>query len=347
MIDFTSTQILSLSDSNPEAIFSPSVDKIRAEYVALAKKWHPDVNSEKDAASVMAKIGVLHKAALDKIEKGEWKNAGVVKFTGTDNKNRTVRFRAENVFDFGTLYYGDAVAAFVYEEKFKANADAFLASRKKVTYQDDKIKEQHDPLLADVVSSFGCLDGKRVIVVAKQKEVYRLDDILSASGGRLDPRHVGWILNRLYALACFLATSRTSFNALNMNSVFIRPSTHQAFLLGGWEYATRFDETIKSLPKFNYDNGLREIRRTKTSSDSGHDLLSIKAIGRALLGDESGMSLMRKSDVPQEMAVFLMKSPKKSALEEYAEWQQNLLPSCFGKPKFIKMQLGDDEIFAP
>ena len=55
-----------------EDIFENDKEKVRSLYRELAKKYHPDVSTDKNSAIYFAKITELYNEALEKIDKGIW-----------------------------------------------------------------------------------------------------------------------------------------------------------------------------------------------------------------------------------------------------------------------------------
>lgn len=342
----TAEQITSVDDGNPERIFSRDHDKARSEYHFLLKKWHPDVNKHPAASDVSSKITILYDNAVLKIKSGDWIYSDRIEFQCADSLIRRAKYEVKRKFDFGELYYGGHLATYVYDKSHISVADAALRSLKTLSYDKGKDWEQYHKSLFPVVQhDFMTSDGRRVLVQKKDDGVYRLDDVLSVYGTLMPPEHVAWIMSRLYGIACFFEVSGSSFNAINPQTVFVSPKDHKLFLLDGWEFRTGYGEKVSRIPNFNYHFGSCRLRTKKQSNDASHDLASVRAVGRYLLGDSDGMSLVNSKLVPAPMARFLCGSGRKTAVEEFSEWKSNILPKSFGEPKFVKMNIGDKEVF--
>jgi hypothetical protein len=119
--------------------------------------------------------------------------------------------------------------------------------------------------------------------------------------------------------------------------------THSLSILGGWWYGTEFGKTLKTLPPTIYKLASRKLLADKKAVPS-LDLESIKAVGRAALGDITGSSFRMNADIPKPMAEFLMLPSSGDAIKDYKIWP-TVLREIWGPPKFQKLEVTIDNVY--
>jgi hypothetical protein len=117
--------------------------------------------------------------------------------------------------------------------------------------------------------------------------------------------------------------------------VFVSPQCHAASPLGGWWYAARTGSRLKSLPQETFVLLPRSMAASKRA-DIRLDLESIRAIGRAALGDLTGHTLIGRADLPKPMADYLRLPSSGSAIDDYRAWGQ-VLDDSFGPRRFVEL----------
>ena len=145
-------------------------------------------------------------------------------------------------------------------------------------------------------------DGGTLLAVKKPETAFPL----SAFGG-LPPEHAAWIVSRLENLCCVLAYSGLAHNGIGMESVFIDPGKHSAYLLGGWWNARPHED------------------------GSAADLAAVRETAGRVLG-------VYADDAPAAFKDFLSGPPRGNAYDDFAAWD-GVICSGFGGRRFVKLDL--------
>lgn len=339
----SASYILGVTEDHPEKLFS-SPDALKDEYRTLIKIWHPDSHPNKDEAnSVVVHLNILYKRAQEKADSGSWESYGQIILIDTDGKKWKVPYKNRKKFEFGTLYYGPLVLAYVIDHahsKFFENAKSMIDGLK---FASDRMKDEMERFLPKIKKTFKTNDGKLVLVMSKTDDVFMLSDVVKAIGGKVDPKHVAWMINRLHNIACYLEYAGISHNSINADTCFISPKHHSMILFGGWWYSTKVGDSVSFVPEANYDAVPSDILRTKVA-DTRIDRTSIRMLGRQLLGDRSGFNLINDG-VPKPLVDYLRHPVGKSAVADFTNFQ-DVLEASFGPKRFIKLEINPEAIYA-
>jgi hypothetical protein len=134
-----------------------------------------------------------------------------------------------------------------------------------------------------------------------------------------------------------------TINGISPQTVLVSTPTHSLSILGGWWYSAEFGKKLKSLPPDIYRLAPRKLLLDKIAHPF-LDLESIRACGRAALGDITGNSFRMDKAIPAPMAAYLALPSSNSAVEEYEIWMK-VLEDCFGPRKFVKLEVSPDDIY--
>lgn len=335
-------EILLIKLDSPEMLFS-GPHNLSDEFRALAKKWHTDVNSDLKAGAVIKHINMLYGTAKNKAADGIWDapNQLILQKKKTGAKV-IIRYKRRVPFELGEMFYGLTKVLFLIDSSFKDMFGAGESAIANLAYGSPRMEQEMKRFLPDRRNSFETADGKLAFFMNKTADVFLLNDVLAARGGKLDPVHVAWILNGTYNIACYLEHCGLAHNAISAETVFISPKFHSALLLGGWWYSCLLGHRIAALPAYVHRNAPADILREK-KADHRLDLLMIKTMGRELLGDITGMSL-DAGGVPAPIVQFLRSPTTGSAKTDYRAWG-SVLDATFGKRAFVEMAISEDDIF--
>lgn len=337
-MNLTADKILAIPLNEPERLFEKH--DLPYQFRAWVKVWHPDVNKDAKAGDVLKHINELFKRAKVKAADDDWQTPGEVVFRCTDGPLRKMRYRRRHEFELGEMFYGKSALTWVIEEE---HADLVARAGDAITglkYSSPRMRTEMERFMPKVISTFKVTDGRGGVVMLKTPDVYCMRDVLEAKGGKLAPEHVAWILNRLYNIACFLHFNKLSHNAISLDTVFVSPEYHSCLLLGGWWYATPYDQKMIAVPART-----SKIMAPGTKLGSSRtDLALIRQIGRELLGDASGMHLVDDASVPARMTSFLRHPAGSKAVEDFSNWGQ-CLEACFGERRFVKLPVQESDIF--
>jgi len=320
-------------------LFSNDINKIKDEYKKLAKIWHPDINKDKNASDIFAKISELYNAALAMIENGKWEKSNYIIINKSDGKKIALNYYTKFEFELGICYVCKTKVIYVLDkdkEKYYNNA---VRSIKAIKYKDKKMEEDLSRFMPKMYDNFKTSDGECVLVLEKTEDVYPLKNVHEYFSNSIEDKHVAWIISRLYNIACFLKFSGIVHNGININNCFISPEFHSIILLGGWWYTTEEDAKMIGTTKDIFSIMSVSVKGEKTSN-SLTDLESIKLLGRELLGETNCRKLALNKSVPKPFINFLISGSIKDSFEEFNKWDKALNDS-YGKRKFIKMEVKD------
>jgi hypothetical protein len=335
----TAEQILRCKQ--PGDLFS-CPEKLDDEFKALSKEWHPDKNKDPQAAKVMAVINELHDIGKKMVSAGVWEAEGKKIMKLDDGKTLIINFDVEKMFELGTMYVGDANVVFLIKKEHKALVENYRLNVKSFKFASSRMKDDMKKYLPRITTELKTSDGDYVVAINKTEDVFLLESVLKYHGDRMDPRHVAWIMSGLYNNCCYLRYLGIAHNGFAVDSYFISPEFHSGLMLGGWWYTLPIGKKISCLPKDVYAVMPPSMRDKKSSPLL--DLECVKLIGRTLLGDKNGTSLVKDKDIPAPLTTFLRNMSSDDALEEYKKWGQ-VLTDSFGKRRFVKMDLDKQGLY--
>jgi hypothetical protein len=125
--------------------------------------------------------------------------------------------------------------------------------------------------------------------------------------------------------------------------VFVSPKFHSAVPPGGWWYAAKSRSRLELLPDETFALLPRSMATDKRA-DIRLDIESVRAIGRAALGDPTGLALVGRADLPRPMADYLRLPSSGSAVDDYRAWEQ-VLKDSFGPRRFVELPVTSSDIY--
>lgn len=335
----TAAQILSIPIDEPGRLFSSAMNAKR-EYHELLKSWHSDLSRDPRANEVTAHINVLWAEAERQIELNTWHTPGVLTLRNRNNRVTILNYRKKHAFELGTCYYGDSNVLYMVRQEY---ADLFNAARKAIAdirYQNDEVRKRASILLPRDVKTFETVCDHCVMVIPKTEDVYRMDDLIRAyPPGTV---HAAWMISRMHYIACVLEHSGIMHGDISMETMFVSPKHHTCLLLGGWWYAAKEDARINALPTRTHRYAPRHVTEARKASTRVNQIL-LRQTGLDLLGDPSGRSL--KGSVPQAVLDHLILPPGSSAINDYATWQDTVMPRGFGARRFTEFKVDSAVIY--
>jgi len=141
-------------------------------------------------------------------------------------------------------------------------------------------------------------DGRILVAVSKPENVYPL-----FAFGNLRPKHVAWIVSRMENFCCLFEYNGIVQEGISLNSVFINPRTHEAYLYGNWWMA-----------------------RAKKNERDQADLKALRVVADRLMGEY-------KEEAPQEFIDFIQNAPAEDAYTDFELWD-TVIEDGFGGHKF-------------
>ena len=341
----TAAALLAIPADQPERLFKGSMEDIRKTYRLLAMRWHPDRSDDRSASQVFQHIARLLALAEERIRRGDGQADRRLRLAALDGKTYEINYLRRHPFELGSLYVAGSVAAFVVDRDHAdlvQNAERAIAG---LGYASEKMRQQIAPHLPayPFAGAFQTTDAY-VIVMRKPPGLLLLRDVLDHFGGRLDPRHVAWVVSALLNLCCYFQHAGITHNALSLDTCFMSPAQHSVAVLGGWWYAARAGERMIAAPASTLDWAPHELMATGRA-DIRTDLEGVRAIGRELLGDIGGSRLAREGGAPQAMVDWLRLPASGDPIDEYRTWRNGVLHDSFGARRFAELPLTQSDIY--
>jgi hypothetical protein len=338
----TASQILAIGPGEPERLFSGDPESLRREFVVLAKCWHPDHNGSSDAAEVLERVVTLYDAARRKLTAGEWSEPGVLRLDTVTGRSLVLKVKQREQFELGEMVIAVDRVAFLVDKEHAILFETGLRRIREIHYPDAKVRADLAAFMPHVQGVYETA-RRYVAIIAKTGDIVLLKDLVAHMGGRMPPKHTAWVVSSLLNLASFFEIAGLTHNAISPETVFVSAQHHAAYLLGGWWYAAPAGVRIELLPEATY----AVMPRSMAISKRAHirlDLESIRAVGRTILGDATGLGLVGRKDLPKPMANFLRLPSATSAIEDYRAWRQALKDS-FGPRRFTELPVSFSDVY--
>jgi len=324
----TAGAILAIPLSEPERLFR-TPDQVGAVYHRLALIWHPDRDGGR--GEVFEHLAALKAEAELRVRQGRWQEPGVLVLAG-----RKLRYFKSYAFELGTVYLGNGIIAYVVETDFVPLALRAEAAINGLTFANERMETEMQPRLPKLKAAFDTDTGQRVLVLDKPAGLIRLSDLIARFDGRVDPRHVAWVISDLLNTACYLGAYRqVAHLGLSADTVFISPAKHVATVLGGWFYTTALDAPLVAIPE-RTDQLLPAVARNTERATGSIDLELIRGIGREMLGDLSG--------APVPLRNWLNLPSGMDAVEAYKGWS-TILEDSFGVRRFTELAVKASDLY--
>lgn len=328
----------------PYQLYTGDKDIAKKEHIDLLKRFHPDLhkNSE-EYKNVTSKINELYSEAIKLFDNGNWIEDGIIKITSSDGQKYSMKYSVDYSFELGKYYIGNKSILYLIEKEYLDFVDNALNKIKNLKYENDNMKNEFEKYFPKILKKFDTSDEKVGILIEKPEDAYSLKDILNYYNGKVPPRHVVWILSSIYNIACYLYYNNLSHNGITIDNYYISPSYHSGFLLGGWWYAVFLDEKLFGVSNEIYNIMSPDMKSSKKGTYL-LDLESIRLIGRTLLGDKNGISLIKDLDIPRPLIDWVRGVPLNDSMKEYKLWDK-VIKQSYGDRKFIKMDINKDKLY--
>lgn len=336
--------ILKTPLNQPEKIFTGSDVELKKIYKKLSLLWHPDkqVNG-KNTNAIFTHIHDLYQSALTKSKKGTLgTNLNALDITSVDGKSFIFRYQKAKNFELGEYYIAKEFVVWAFKNDFINEVKDSLKNLSGIAYQNDKMKSAFEKMLPVIYKQIETAD-RFIVVIKKPKEFLNLSDVASHYK-KMPAKHVAWILSRLYNLACFLNYNQIMHGGINLDNCFINPETHELLLAGGWWYSKKDGEKLSMLSREAYDIAPVSMLNSK-KAEMLLDLHLIKKLGRTLLGDAIGDSLLFDKEIPVKMTEWLRNGHQENAVKQYTQWYDRILTESFGERKFVEMKVKSEDLY--
>ncbi len=326
----------------PGRIFSePRLEVVEREYRALARIWHPDAGGSPD---VFLHLGRLREAAEAQVNHRCWDSGTRLLVEAPGERPLHIHYRRRSPFELGQAFLCHQALVFLLGASaadFEAQA---LALARALPFPDGAMRRAYEDRLPKVRRRLVLEDGRSLLVVEKAPELLRLRDLRDHLGGSLDPRHVAWILGGLLDLACLLDHFGLVHHDLSLDTVFLDPIQHRVALPGPWWYGTAAGARLRGLPRRSLNLMPLPLREAGLGGPAT-DLELIRALGRELLGDPTGLDLEDHPGLPKALVAWVLGSTSGAAREDYRAWMQEVLPASFGPRRFVPLEVRAADLY--
>jgi hypothetical protein len=305
------------------------------------------------APSVLNHVISLYKQALKKVSTGEWLEEipkvednplKIERFETIDGLKVQIPYMKKREFDLGQMCISETQIVFEVENQYKDLFDSAHYRMKSFKFMNEKMANEMMRYLPQPESVFKTKKS-HVMILRKTPDQVLLADLIEYLGGRVVPiPHIGWILNSLYNVACYLQWSGLVHNGISPETVFVSPTKHSCMILGGWWFSKREGDKLTALPTDLIKFIPSDVIRTKTAK-SKTDLELIKATGRAVLGDAVGAHLKLDKKLPEGIIKWLELPSSGEAVKDYGTWKREVILPVFGPPKFVPMKIDTQVLY--
>lgn len=329
------------------SLFPQDALQVKQFWRKLAMQFHPDRNGGDSAASsAFTHLKNLYEKALEQLAAGIWLGVNSVHFEGRSSRIQFDYLKVSDVPDFGTRYTGRTLVIYKTVDSNLDLCDVWVSNHKKLLNNAPRKAIEKGSYLegqVEVSPTIVELEGGEVLVIVRKPSEYlSAADILQVRGP-LHPRHVTWILSRLYNLSCLMEVSDVPNLSITAHSLFVDPARHLAILTEGWQYAKGFKEKALACPQ-KFGRLCPDIK-VEGNPRLKHISRQIKALGRELLGDPIGVKLGDIPDMPKKLVKWLNDSDEaKSCIAEYERWIK-LRETLFGKREFFPWDLKEKDVY--
>lgn len=337
----TATELLAIPIDEPERLFALDSPRAQMQYRAFVKRWHPDICTDPRAATVIAHINALNSRAEEKRKSGTWETPGALSFVAKDGQSHHFTYWKRRPFALGHTHICSSAVVFQINHDYVDLAQNYLATTARFRFGSLSMQEEMGRYLPNGVTDLSARQTAYV-TVGKSASLICLQDLLDVSGP-LEPRHVAWVLSRLYGILCYFEYAGIAHGDISPETFFIDPAQHTGVLLGGWWYTRRHGERLVALPPRSITVCPPDIL-ADTRADVRLDRALVRLLGRELLGDHAGVSLHMNSAIPKPLADWLLGVSSGTALQEFQSWQRVLLAS-FGPRRFAELATSASDIY--
>jgi len=341
-LKLSAEEILQIDSQNPEKLFS--LDNFIKEFFRLRKKWHPDYCHDPRANNVFQHIVLLADTAKTRIVSNTWNGKASLQYTTANNKTYRFKYTRLCEFELGKMYIGKHHVIYVIDENNKDLFDNGIHAIKNIKYNEKKLENQFASLLPKIVQTSESNIGY-VLVLKKPKSAVLLQDLLDILPNKTLPaKHTAWIISSMYNIGMFLNHIGITHNSILASTIFVDPTQHVCYLLGGWWYSVKENSKLKAIPP-----KLTKILPKKLFTDklakTCYDRQAIKSIGINCLGDSTlnGSKLLFNKDIPNQIVNWLRSPSMDSAINEYDGWI-NTLENSYGERKFTELKTDISQI---
>jgi hypothetical protein len=286
-------------------------------YKSLLKKYHPDMGGDNEDFMYLQE---LYMAAKEELKNGIVISNDSILFLGT---NEEYTFDIKYDFEYGRVYWNRENLIYQFR---KGQVGGIYTDFHRSGISQDNFTNKIMPSLPRKGDIKEFEAGDRHFIIMKSYGDYLLQDVI----GRADiPVETAvWILNRLYALGCYMQSAKIYNLDISPCTILINLEKHCISLFGGWWYAATPESALK-MPARTYKLLPRKVKETMRCAAG--------VVGEQIHATMGDIFHGRKIHPVFEKWI---KTPARSdILEEYEIWQNSIMNKICPVRAFYKWVL--------
>ncbi|MCQ2483368.1 MAG: hypothetical protein MJ153_07790 [Clostridia bacterium] len=232
-----------------------------------------------------------------------WSHNELLSLRASNGDIVNIRYTFYSEYDGVKTYITEDSVVNIFEKEDEAKATAVPGNIKLLCYPSAAGKDL-SKYFPHIKVNLKLFDGRTLLAYSKPGNCYPL-----FAFGNLRPKHVAWIVSRMENFCCVFEYSSIIHGGISTDTVFINPTTHEAYLLGGWWKA-----------------------RQKHSFAKNEDLTALRLTADRLMGEF-------KAEAPHEFKDFIKSKPAEDAYTDFGNWDK-VIVNGFGGHNFTKFKEG-------
>jgi hypothetical protein len=283
-------------------------------YKALLKKYHPDVGGDNEDFMYLRE---LYMAAKEELKNGFIIANDSISFL---KKNEIYTFETKHDFGYGCVYWNRE--NIIYQFK-KDQVGGIYTDFHRSGVSQDNFTNKIIPSLPrkDAVKEFDV--GDKHFIIMKSYGYYLLRDVIDRAD--IPVETAVWILNRLYALGCYMQSAKIYNLDISPYTILINFEDHRISLPGGWWYMATPESALK-MPVRTYKLLPRKVKETKSCT--------VEIIGEQIHAAMNDIFHGRKIHPAFEKWIKL--PARSNILDEYEVWQNSVMSKICPVRAFYK-----------
>jgi hypothetical protein len=272
-------------------------------YKSLLKMYHPDAGGDNED---FMHLREMYAAAREELKNGFIISGGSILFPKI---NKEYAFDIRKDFGYGCVYWNRE--NLIYQFK-KGQVGSVYTGFHRSGVSQDNFNNKIIPSLPrkDTVKEFDV--GDKHFVIMKSYGYYLLQDVIDRAD--IPVETAIWIVNRLYALGCYMQSAKIYNLDISPYSILINLEDHRISLFGGWWYMATPKSSMK-MPVRTYNLLPRKVKETKSCT--------VEIIGEQIHATMNDIFHGRKIHPVFEKWIKL--PARSNILDEYEIWQNSIM----------------------
>lgn len=306
----------------PSQLFPGGPAEIKRRFGELVKVWHPDHCRLPQSEKVFQHILRSRDAAL----RGE---EGLHRAVFTRRRPQArqsgqfaLDYASSTDFEAGVIYVSYENVSYLVAKDHEHLCPPALNMR--WSFPDRKMEEEMTKYLPRR-NRWEEVEQGTLLVYRRNTDQILLSDLLrwerEKNGGRVDPRHVMWMISSLLNTCCYLEIQKTAHCALLPHYLLVSPDMHSVALTGPPMYATPYGTRPKAVPQRVLDLFPRLKTKGVVVENSRLDLTLVRALALETLGLTTA-GLPRATDLHEGLRKWLASPAPDSAVKDYVAWEE-------------------------